>query len=167
MSNALRFDTITDRLGTGAPSFPNSLNVTAATGSFYEKGTFSITIAGGTTAGSYTITTNAGRYTKIGNMCYIGVDFTITAIGTAGTGNLLISGMPPKTATVTASVGGIYLSGVAFFAGSSLSIAFDSGGASSALAIVESTSNTGPSNVNCADISVNDRFWFSLAYEHA
>lgn len=58
----------------------------------YEEGTFTPTIVGTTVAGAGTYNTQAGVYTKIGNL----VVFTITLDWTAhtGTGNIQVSGLP-------------------------------------------------------------------------
>jgi hypothetical protein len=68
----------------------------------YEEGTWRPTIAGQTSAGTYTYGENAGVYTKIGNQVtctfYI-VDITVVS---AGSGNLIINNFPFTAANVTA-----------------------------------------------------------------
>ena len=68
----------------------------------YEEGTWRPTIAGQTSAGTYTYGENAGVYTKIGNQVtctfYI-VDITEVS---AGSGNLIINNFPFTAANVTA-----------------------------------------------------------------
>jgi hypothetical protein len=58
----------------------------------YEEGTFTPVVAGTTTAGSGTYTTQVGSYTKIGRQ----VSFALTLAWSAhtGTGNMLVSGLP-------------------------------------------------------------------------
>jgi hypothetical protein len=58
----------------------------------YEEGTFTPTVAGTTTAGTASYTTQLGRYTKIGNMVYFNV-YLIYSSGN-GTGSLKINGLP-------------------------------------------------------------------------
>jgi hypothetical protein len=60
----------------------------------YEEGTWTPTVAGGSTAGTYTYSTRAGSYIKIGRI--VVASFTLTAItaSSAGTGGLTITGFP-------------------------------------------------------------------------
>jgi len=60
----------------------------------YEEGTWTPGYAGATSAGSYTFTTQAGAYTKIGNR--VTVDFKLLNIvtGSVGSGNVQITGLP-------------------------------------------------------------------------
>jgi hypothetical protein len=62
----------------------------------YEEGTWTPTIFGGTTAGSYTYETarRGGKYTKVGNTVFIWGVCRIATIVTAGTGTLALSGLP-------------------------------------------------------------------------
>ena len=58
----------------------------------YEQGTFSVGIAGSTTAGSVNVTSTAGYYTKIGNVVHA---FGYVSWNSAtGTGNLKLTGLP-------------------------------------------------------------------------
>lgn len=65
----------------------------------YEEGSWTPSIAGGSTAGSYTYTERSGRYTKIGRIVI--AECTMTAITTvsAGSGVLKITGLPFTTAS--------------------------------------------------------------------
>ena len=60
----------------------------------YEEGTWTPGYAGSSSAGSYTFTTQAGAYTKIGNR--VTVDFKLLNIvtGSVGSGNVQIRGLP-------------------------------------------------------------------------
>jgi hypothetical protein len=60
----------------------------------YEEGTWTPTVAGDTTAGSYTYSTQSGAYTKIGRV--VTAHFTLTGITTssAGSGSIKIAGLP-------------------------------------------------------------------------
>jgi len=62
----------------------------------YEIGTWSPTIFGGTTAGSYSYESvrTGGKYTKIGNLVYIEGVLRISAINSAGAGTLNFGGLP-------------------------------------------------------------------------
>ena len=82
----------------------------------YEQGTWSPTIYGGTTAGSYSYQANrtGGKYTRIGNMVYIEGVLRIESITTAGAGDLYMGGMPYSTSAPMASAWTIG-KGVQFF----------------------------------------------------
>lgn len=59
----------------------------------YEEGTWTPTIVGSTTPGSPTYSTQAGKYTKIGDMVFVQFRLKITAGGSIA-GNLSIGGLP-------------------------------------------------------------------------
>lgn len=70
----------------------------------YEEGTFTPTIAGNTTAGVNTYTTQVGRYTKVGNRVNFDIAIIINAMGTggnAGAGYVTIAGLPFTPAGTT------------------------------------------------------------------
>jgi hypothetical protein len=59
---------------------------------YYEEGTFSVGIAGSTSAGSATVSSTAGYYTRIGNVVHA---FGFVSWNSAtGTGNLKLTGLP-------------------------------------------------------------------------
>jgi len=66
----------------------------------YEEGTWTPTITGATTAGTYTYTSNLGYYTRVGNV--VTIQFSIWDINasSAGSGDLKINGMPFPTRNV-------------------------------------------------------------------
>ena len=70
----------------------------------YEEGTWTPTILGGTTAGTYTLESyrTGGVYTRVGNVVTITAVLRITSIDVAGTGTLKFGGLPfvfgPNTA---------------------------------------------------------------------
>jgi hypothetical protein len=77
----------------------------------YEEGTFTPTIAGSTTAGTATYTTQVGRYTKIGRQVSCQIDLGYNS-GT-GTGDLTVTGLPfadTTSANPAATIG--YLDGI-------------------------------------------------------
>jgi len=59
----------------------------------YEEGTWTPVVYGATTAGSYIYGYQYGKYTKIGNMVHYTLNIYTTG-GTAGTGEIRISGLP-------------------------------------------------------------------------
>ncbi len=88
-------------LSTGGITF-NGDTATANALDDYEEGTWRPTIAGQTSAGTYTYGENAGVYTKIGNQ--VTCTFYIVNITevSAGSGNLIINNFPFTAANVTA-----------------------------------------------------------------
>lgn len=84
-------------------------NITGFT-SFYAFGTWSPTLVGAGTAGTFTYdaTNTGGRYTRIGNRVFVSGRIRITAIGVAPVGNMTINGLPITSATSGyASAGGV------------------------------------------------------------
>jgi hypothetical protein len=97
--------TTTIGVGAATPSasgagitFPatQSASTNANTLDDYEEGTWTPAIAGATTAGTYTYEAarTGGRYTKVGNFVTVWGVVRINAITSAGTGSLLITGLP-------------------------------------------------------------------------
>ena len=64
----------------------------------YETGTFSPTVYGSSTAGSYSIGTTVANYTRIGNLVTVNVSLINITESSAGSGNLLVGGMPFQSA---------------------------------------------------------------------
>ena len=81
----------------------------------YEEGTWTPTIFGGTTAGTYALESarTGGVYTKIGNMVTITAVLRITSITSAGAGTLNFGGLPfgfgPNIAAAWGQGGGIHV----------------------------------------------------------
>ena len=75
----------------------------------YEEGTWTPTIEGDTTAGTYTYDGgNVGHYTKIGNKVFCRASLFNIATTTAGSGNLKIVGLPYQNLGHY-TVGNVYL----------------------------------------------------------
>lgn len=66
----------------------------------YTSGTWTGAYAGTTIAGTFTYSTNTGKYIRMGGLCWVWNRITITAIGVAPTGNMRITGLPFTAATV-------------------------------------------------------------------
>ena len=65
----------------------------------YEEGTWTPTVIGSTLAGTATYSTQNARYTKIGNKVFI--EFYVAWSSGTGTGNLLVSGLPFTSASIS------------------------------------------------------------------
>ena len=84
-------------LNSSVLQFSNSVDNSATNKlSWYECGTYTPVLKGATTAGTFTYTTQLGRYTRIGRMVYIDVNITVTGASVAPAGNLYVT--LPKTA---------------------------------------------------------------------
>ena len=60
----------------------------------YEEGTWTPTVSGSTTAGSYTLSTSSRKYTKIGRQVTIECNINYINTSGAGSGHLTIGGLP-------------------------------------------------------------------------
>ena len=60
----------------------------------YEQGSWTPTLFGATTTGSYTFTTQSGRYTKVGDVVYVTAQLNVDAVNTALSGNVRFGGWP-------------------------------------------------------------------------
>jgi hypothetical protein len=84
--------------GTGASSVAEILDD-------YETGTFTPSLVGGTTAGTYVMDAarTTGSYTKVGNTVHVRGVISVSSVTSAGTGAARIYGLPFGTATVGGS----------------------------------------------------------------
>ena len=60
----------------------------------YEEGSWTPVVEGGSTAGTYTYAYNDGKYTKVGNLVHIWCNIGNISTGSAGSGNVLVTGLP-------------------------------------------------------------------------
>jgi hypothetical protein len=60
----------------------------------YEEGTWTPTLSGASTTGSYVYTSQTGSYTKIGNKVHFVCSLSISSVTTAAAGTWRISGLP-------------------------------------------------------------------------
>lgn len=61
---------------------------------FYEEGSWTPVLAGSTTPGTQTYSVQLGRYTRIGNLCFVQGRVTLTAFDAATNGAMRITGLP-------------------------------------------------------------------------
>jgi hypothetical protein len=95
--NAISVGNATPTTSGAGITFPatQSASTDANTLDDYEEGTWTPVVAGDSTAGTATYTTQVGRYTKIGNA--VSVQMQVTWSAGTGTGTLLIVGLPFTT----------------------------------------------------------------------
>ena len=89
--------TLSNSLLVRVPNLPFAAVATASTDpttlDCYLEGSFTPVVQGLTTAGTYTFT-NFSRYIKIGKLVWFQTNIVLSAIGSAGTGSFIISGLP-------------------------------------------------------------------------
>lgn len=112
---------ILDVTAAGAVKFPATQisSTNANTLDDYEEGTWTPVLQGATTAGTYAGTFN-GEYVKVGKLVFLSWECSLSAITTAGTGNMQIGGLPFTSSNPTGSrqrVGGLSATKVTFPSG--------------------------------------------------
>jgi hypothetical protein len=134
----------------------------------YEEGTWTPTIEGVTTPGTYEINTAANlrnaTYIKVGRMVTLSARFQLAAVVTGGgSGAVVIGGIPFSVAADRTCLGSIALGTVSF--SGSLSVSPRSiTAASTQLNIFKSTDATGITLVAVSDIDAGDVFQFTITY---
>jgi hypothetical protein len=78
----------------GQIKFPAAQNASADANTLddYEEGTFTPTLGDGTN--NFTLTSQTGLYTKVGNLVFIAVGIIWSSIGSAGTSSLRVGALP-------------------------------------------------------------------------
>lgn len=155
---------------TGNPRVPNLRlgNVAGPdvfTLDYYEEGSWTPTLVGGTTPGTPTYNTQQGRYTRIGNRVMATGRLGISAKGGL-TGSLAIEGLPYAVATGTMNVGGValgYLSGLALASANQVT-AFPNPG-SSRLLLYKNPQSGGSAVMVDTDIGTTFITYFAVTYE--
>ena len=103
--------------GTAGKGIDFSINPSATSGTMssellsdYEEGTWSPTLSGSTTSGSFTYTIRSGIYTKIGNVVNINCYIVINSTAAALTGSVRIGALPflVRASTIAAAAVGYY-----------------------------------------------------------
>ena len=131
---------------------------------WYEEGTWTPTLQGGSTAGSYTLGSVFAYYTKIGRQVTVNASFSVT-VNSAGTGTAKFGGLPfTKSASQNLS-GSVFSSGVTYGALIiSLSIGAWTNGASTDFAISGVRSTTTPSDLAITGIGTGNSFFITFTY---
>ena len=118
----------------------------------YEVGTWTPVFAGSTTAGTYTYTTQAGFYIKIGRLVYLMFYVTVNTVSVAGSGGILVTGLPYAADTGnlrgagSISSPGALASGPSNFAGWTLRT--QTGGSISIMNFVSTTGSSAAPTIN-------------------
>jgi len=134
----------------------------------YEEGTFTPTIFGGSTAGTYETASVTGNYTRIGNVVTAIFEIVLASSITAGgSGNMQLAGVPfPYDASLNKGfTGNIRLGGVDFNTNAKdLNLVRQSGSDSTVFVISELLHNATQGIVQAGEFSANDSVRSSITY---
>jgi hypothetical protein len=119
----------------------------------YEEGTWTPTLQGGTTAGTYSIATTSAYYTKIGRQVTVTARMVVT-VTSAGTGAAKFGGLPFAKSNAQYINGSFTATNVTFGL-TVISVAAQAwtSGSSSDFAAVGLRSGTSPADVSVTDIA--------------
>ena len=140
-----------------AASDPNTLDD-------YEEGTWTPTVRGSATAGTYQLASHLSHYTKIGRTVQLTSRITLAAsITGGGVGDLWITGVPFAKQANEFSVGSVLLNNVDY-GGVSQNVLWQSEAANSVLNIAGSNDNAAYSITGISGIAANDIIILSITY---
>jgi hypothetical protein len=131
----------------------------------YEEGTWTPTVSGTGTAGTYQIGTNGCTYTKIGRTVTLQGFIQFAAVVTGGgTGSLQITGLPFSKTANSYPAGSVYLA-TGVYVGIDPIVVFGSFSASSQLLLQQNASGGFGTAVGIGFASANAYLAFTLSYE--
>ena len=141
-----------------------SLSSDATVLDYYEEGTWTPTLVGSSTAGSYTLTDATAKYTRIGRVVHVTFFSTIT-INTAGTGLARFGGLPFAKMSGTILAGAAWVSNVTLpLANSGISVNAWTSSADSTFVLSANRSGTSTYEILCADINAGAQVATSFTY---
>jgi hypothetical protein len=131
----------------------------------YEEGTWTPTVIGGVTPGTYTLSTIKAYYTKIGNQVTIWASFGFSA-ASGGTNYIRIGGAPFAYKANSAVAGPILASNLNTNASSSNGMVLvpDSGGSNTTFFPRLNLDNADPENIAIGAVSTSTTFQFTISY---
>lgn len=130
----------------------------------YKEGTWTPTLVGSTTAGSYTVTTSSAKYTRIGQQVTVTAGMQIT-VNSAGTGYLKFGGLPFAKDTDEYITGSVALGNATLNASTrSLSIGSSTSSTESEFIINQTRTGGGLLELNCADVSGSFSAYVTFTY---
>jgi hypothetical protein len=132
----------------------------------YEEGTFTLTFAGESTAGTYTPTDVHATYTKIGRVVTLQYKATFATAASGGSGNMTIGGLPFTYASNNGGMTANIILSDASWGGSYLSMLPTTSGSGTTLIIVETAPSTAlTSFVQAGDFNTSTDIRFTLTYQ--
>jgi hypothetical protein len=132
----------------------------------YEEGTWTPTLEGAVSAGSYSVAIedSSCKYTKVGRQVTVTGRFTFT-VASAGSSYAKIGGLPFATSATNAMAGAVRTKGIGLAAGTvSLCALNPTSGSVSYFAIGQSIDNAGSVLLDIAGISSTDQITVTLTY---
>lgn len=130
----------------------------------YIEGTWTPTLEGATTPGSYTLSNVFANYIKIGRLVTVNASMSITE-DSAGTGSLKFGGLPFPKAADQVFTGEVIATNFVYPAGvANLSAVPTTNGLTSFFGIVGNKSGTAGVDIECADISASSTIAVSFSY---
>jgi len=130
----------------------------------YEEGTWTPTLVGGTTAGSYTVSTTSAKYTRIGQQVTVTAGMSIT-INSAGTGVLKFGGLPFAKDAGEFITGSVALASATLNASTrSLTIGSTTSSTESAFIINQTRTGAAILELDCADVSGSFSAFVTFTY---
>jgi hypothetical protein len=130
----------------------------------YEEGTWTPTLVGGTTAGSYTVSTASAKYTRIGQQVTVTAGMVIT-INSAGTGALTFGGLPFAKDSFEFITGSVALDGTTLNASTrSLSIGSNTSSTESNFIINQTRTGATILPIDCADVVTGFQVFVTFTY---
>ena len=155
----------TSSSGTGI-AFPatQSASSDANTLDDYEEGTWTPTLVGSSTAGTYNFTTSYAYYTKIGNQVTINA-YLLLNTASGGSGVAKFGGLPFTKSTNQLMVGSAGGNSLDFGANTtSITLVSWTFSASTEFYISETNDNGTETGLSITGISSGDSVWFSASY---
>ena len=150
------------RLSTGVKF--GSLSNDTNTLDYYEEGNWVPTLVGGTTAGSYTITTTTAKYTRIGRLVHVSASMAIT-INSAGTGTARFGGLPFAKADSSILTGSVLLTNFTLPAGNSgIAASYWTTSVDSTFYFAANRTGTSLYDILCSDINSSASVIISVTY---
>lgn len=142
----------------------NAPGMTSELLSWYEEGTWTPTLVGGTTAGDYTVATTSAKYTRIGRQVTVTARMAIT-VNSAGTGTAKFGGLPFPKGADQYITGAVLTGNVTYGAGVIATVIQTwTSGSSSDFALAGVKSGTAPYDVDITDFVTGSTVVVSLTY---
>lgn len=132
----------------------------------YEEGTFTLTFAGNSVAGTYTPTNVNAFYTKIGRVVTLQYRASFADGASGGSGDMIVSGLPFTYASLNGGMTANIILANASWGGSYLSMLPTTSASSNDLIIVETAPSTGLTTfVQAGDFNTSTDIRFTLTYQ--
>lgn len=132
---------------------------------WYEEGTWTPTLAGSSTAGTYELAIASGWYTRVGRSITVIFNVKLAAAVTGGgTGFAVLSGLPFNTAITAAAAGAVTLGGVNYTVTTNYVTVMPRSVGSAQLIFEEVNINGAVNDIAISAFGVNDTIQGTLTY---